>query len=127
MRPGEHFRVFPLSNWTELDVWRYIALENIPLPDLYFAHERDIVDRSGTLLAVSPHIQLQPDEQISRRVVRFRTVGDASCTGAFESRAGTVDEIIRETATLRIAERGGRADDRRSETAMEDRKRQGYF
>jgi sulfate adenylyltransferase subunit 2 len=126
-RPGEHFRIFPLSNWTELDVWQYIARERIPLPDLYFAHQRDVIDRAGTLLAATPFIQLQPGESVSRRMVRFRTVGDASCTGAFESRARTVDEIILETAASRTTERGGRADDRRSETAMEDRKRQGYF
>jgi sulfate adenylyltransferase subunit 2 len=126
-RPGEHFRVFPLSNWTELDVWQYIARERIPVPELYFAHERDVVDRDGMLLALTPYLQLQPGETVSRRSVRFRTVGDATCTGAIESRARTVEEVILETAASRVTERGGRADDRRSETAMEDRKRQGYF
>jgi sulfate adenylyltransferase subunit 2 len=126
-RAGEHFRVFPLSNWTELDVWQYIALERIPIPDLYFAHERDVVDRAGTLLAVGPHTHVQPDETVSRRTVRFRTVGDATCSGAIESQARTVEAIILETAASRITERGGRVDDKRSDAAMEDRKRQGYF
>ncbi|MCU1381886.1 MAG: sulfate adenylyltransferase [Acidobacteria bacterium] len=126
-RPGEHFRVFPLSNWTELDVWQYIAHEQIPVPDLYFAHDRAVVERAGVLLAVTPYLQLQPGETASTRTVRFRTVGDATCTGAVESRARSVADIVVETAASRLTERGGRADDRRSETAMEDRKRQGYF
>ncbi len=125
--PGEHFRVFPLSNWTELDIWKYIEAEDIPLPDLYFAHEREVLDRSGTLLANTEHIQVQPDERVSKRTVRFRTVGDATCTGAVESTASSVADIILETAAARLTERGGRADDQRSDTAMEDRKRQGYF
>ncbi len=125
--PGEHFRVFPLSNWTEMDVWQYIAAERLPLPSLYFSHRRRVFRRDGMLLAATPFVQLLPDECPEERVVRFRTVGDATCTGAIESRAATVDEIIKEIAALRITERGGRGDDRRSDTAMEDRKRQGYF
>ncbi|HYW08505.1 MAG TPA: sulfate adenylyltransferase subunit CysD [Longimicrobium sp.] len=125
--PGEHFRVFPLSNWTELDVWKYIARERIALPSLYFAHQREVVDRGGQLLARSPWLPLMEGERPERRRVRFRTVGDATCTGAMESAAADVDEVIAELATLRVAERGGRADDQRSEAALEDRKRQGYF
>ncbi len=124
---GEHFRVFPLSNWTERDVWQYIAAESIPVPSLYFAHRRDVVDRDGMLLAVTPYIRVRPDDAISTRTVRFRTVGDASCTGALESGAATVDDVLRELAGARVTERAGRADDQRSDTAMEDRKRQGYF
>jgi len=125
--PGEHFRVFPLSNWTELDIWQYLAAEEIPLPSLYFAHRRDVIDRDGVLLAHTAHLTLQAGETVSTRTVRFRTVGDATCTGALESDAGTIADIIQETAAARITERGGRADDRRSDMAMEDRKRQGYF
>jgi sulfate adenylyltransferase subunit 2 len=125
--PGEHFRVFPLSNWTELDVWQYIATEKIPLPALYFAHRREVFPRDGMLLARTPFIQLTPRDTTSERLVRFRTVGDATCTGAVESTAATVTDIIREIAAARITERGGRSDDKRSDTAMEDRKRQGYF
>jgi sulfate adenylyltransferase subunit 2 len=125
--PGEHFRVFPLSNWTELDVWQYMAIEDIPLPELYFAHEREVVPRDGMLLANTPFIQLLSGEAVSRRTVRFRTVGDATCTGAVESDATSIQQIIEEIAVARVTERGGRGDDRRSETAMEDRKRQGYF
>jgi len=124
---GEHFRVFPLSNWTELDVWRYIAAERLDLPSLYFAHEREVVRRDGMLLARTPHVALLPGERWESRRVRFRTVGDATCTGAVESNAGSVAEIIHEVAVARVTERGGRADDRRSDTAMEDRKRAGYF
>lgn len=124
---GEHFRVFPLSNWTEMDVWQYIKAESIPLPSLYFAHDRDVVLRDGVWLAVSEFIKLQPGEKVERRLVRFRTVGDATCTGAVESSAATLDDIIDEVAAARVTERGGRADDKRSESAMEDRKRQGYF
>lgn len=126
-RHGEHFRVFPLSNWTEMDVWQYIKLENIPMPSLYFSHRRQIINRSGTLLAVTDFIQVQPHETPYEADVRFRTIGDATCTGAVESKAATVDDIIEEVASARVTERGARADDRRSETAMEDRKRQGYF
>ena len=126
-KPGEHFRVFPLSNWTELDVWAYIERENLPLPSLYFAHERDVFLRNGTLLAVSPCLPQQPGETSRREQVRFRTVGDMTCTGAIRSSASTLPEIIAEVAAARQTERGTRYDDRRSETAMEDRKRQGYF
>jgi sulfate adenylyltransferase subunit 2 len=125
--PGEHFRIFPLSNWTELDVWQYIALERISLPPLYFSHEREIVDRDGLLLARTDFIQVAASDRVSTRRVRFRTVGDATCTGAIESSASTVLDVIQETAAARVTERGSRADDRRSETAMEDRKQQGYF
>jgi sulfate adenylyltransferase subunit 2 len=126
-QPGEHFRVFPLSNWTELDIWHYIAAEQLDVPSLYFSHERNVVERGGMLLAESRFITLMPGEKQGRRRVRFRTVGDMTCTGAVQSDASTVAEIIDEVATARIAERGSRADDRRSESAMEDRKRTGYF
>lgn len=125
--PGEHFRVFPLSNWTELDVWQYIAQEQIALPSLYFAHRREVFERDGVLLARTPYITLLPGEIPSERRVRFRTVGDATCTGAVESAAATVEQIIAETAAARTTERGTRGDDKRSEAAMEDRKKQGYF
>jgi sulfate adenylyltransferase subunit 2 len=125
--PGEHFRVFPLSNWTELDVWQYIARENIALPDLYFSHERDVLERDGMLLAWTDFVELEPGERITRRAVRFRTVGDATCTGAVVSCARTPHEVIAEIAAARVTERGGRIDDKRSDMAMEDRKRQGYF
>lgn len=124
---GEHFRVFPLSNWTELDVWAYLQRERLPLPTLYFAHEREVVERAGTLLAASPWLPLQPGEQVRRERVRFRTVGDMTCTGAIRSSAATLEEVVAEVAAARQTERGTRADDRRSDTAMEDRKRQGYF
>ncbi|MBI1294848.1 sulfate adenylyltransferase subunit CysD [bacterium] len=124
---GEHFRVFPISNWTELDVWQYIAAEEVPLPNLYFSHRRDIIRREGMLLAAGEVVTAQPGEMVESRIVRFRTIGDMTCTGAVESRAATLDEIIQEVASARVTERGGRADDRRSEAAMEDRKRQGYF
>jgi sulfate adenylyltransferase subunit 2 len=125
--PGEHFRVFPLSNWTELDIWHYIAQEHIALPSLYFAHERSVFERDGVLLAKSPWVPLLPGEFYSTRLVRFRTVGDATCTGAVESSAATIEHIIAETAASRTTERGTRGDDKRSEAAMEDRKKQGYF
>ena len=124
---GEHFRVFPLSNWTEMDVWQYITREKISLPALYFTHKREVVNRGGTLLANTPFISLLPGEKFEERIVRFRTVGDATCTGAVESTASTLAEIIQEVASARQTERGTRADDRRSETAMEDRKKAGYF
>jgi sulfate adenylyltransferase subunit 2 len=124
---GEHFRIFPLSNWTEMDVWQYIAIENIPIPNLYFTHKRDIVNRNGALLAKSDYITLLKGEFYEERIVRFRTVGDMTCTGAVESHANTLDEIIQEVASARQTERGTRADDKRSEAAMEDRKKQGYF
>jgi len=125
--PGEHFRVFPLSNWTEMDVWQYIAKERIRVPTIYFSHEREVFDREGVLLAKTPFVTMQPHERVTTRTVRFRTVGDATCTGAVESQASTIDEIIAEIAAARTTERGTRSDDRRSEAAMEDRKRVGYF
>lgn len=124
---GEHFRVFPLSNWTEMDVWQYISMEGLEIPSIYFAHEREVVNRGGVLLAKCEFISLLEGEEFNKRVVRFRTVGDASCTGAVESPAATLEEIIQEVASARVTERGGRADDKRSEAAMEDRKKQGYF
>ncbi len=124
---GEHFRVFPISNWTELDVWQYILHENIPLPKLYFSHEREVIERNGTLLAVSPYLQMRGDEVIMKKIVRYRTCGDMPITGAVESTASTIEEIIMEVASSRNTERGTRADDKRSETSMEDRKKQGYF
>jgi sulfate adenylyltransferase subunit 2 len=123
----ENFRVFPLSNWTEMDVWQYIAMEKIEMPSLYFSHEREIVDRRGVLLANSPYNTLLPGEQYEKKTVRFRTVGDATCTGAVLSPATTLEEIIAEVSAARITERGARADDKRSENAMEDRKKAGYF
>lgn len=126
-QPGEHFRIFPLSNWTEMDVWQYIAAESIAIPPIYFSHDREVVDRGGTLLAKCDYIFLQAAEQYETRRVRFRTVGDMTCTGAVESPAATLEEIIQEIAGARLTERGGRADDRRSETSMEDRKKHGYF
>jgi sulfate adenylyltransferase subunit 2 len=125
--PGEHFRVFPLSNFTEMDIWMYIKRENIELPSLYFAHEREVIERNGTLLAVTPFITLLDTDKPERKTVRFRTIGDATCTGAVESTAATLDEVIAEVAAARQTERGTRADDKRSETAMEDRKKEGYF
>ena len=124
---GEHFRVFPISNWTEMDVWQYIAQEGLELPSIYFSHQRRVVDRGGVLLAENPFITLVNGEEYETRTIRFRTVGDATCTGAVESDADTLEKIIQEVASARVTERGGRADDRRSEAAMEDRKRQGYF
>lgn len=124
---GEHFRVFPLSNWTEMDVWQYIKSERIDLPNLYFSHRRKVVARGGTLLAVSAIVQPQKGEAEEEKVVRFRTIGDMTCTGAVESDAKTVDDVIAEVAAARQTERGTRADDKRSETAMEDRKKEGYF
>ncbi len=125
--PGEHFRVFPLSNWTEMDVWQYVLLESIPIPDLYFAHEREVVRRNGVLLARTDFIEVTKEDRVSIETVRFRTIGDATCTGASESGARSVEAIILETAAARVTERGGRSDDKRSEAAMEDRKREGYF
>lgn len=127
-RPGEHVRVFPLSNWTELDIWRYIAAENIELPPLYYAHERDVILRDGMLLAVGEYVTPRDGEDIERRTVRYRTVGDMSCTGAVESPAANAEDVLAEVATSTLTERGAtRADDRMSEAAMEDRKREGYF
>jgi sulfate adenylyltransferase subunit 2 len=127
-RPGEHVRVFPLSNWTELDVWRYIARESIDLPELYYAHQREVFERDGMLLAVGPVSQPRANETVVTTQVRYRTVGDMSCTGAVESDALTVEEVVIEVAATRLTERGAtRADDRISEAAMEDRKKEGYF
>ena len=126
--PGEHVRVFPLSNWTELDVWRYIAHEGLELPSIYFAHEREVFERDGMLYAVSEHVELAAGEEAFTTRVRYRTVGDVTITGAVRSDAEDVDAVIRELAATRITERGAtRADDRTSEAAMEDRKREGYF
>jgi sulfate adenylyltransferase subunit 2 len=124
---GENFRVFPLSNWTEMDVWQYIKSEEIPLPSLYFAHERPVFRRGKSLLAVSEFIALQEKEEPIKLRVRFRTIGDVTCTGAVESDADTLDAIIQEVASARETEGGTRSDDNRSETAMEDRKKDGYF
>jgi sulfate adenylyltransferase subunit 2 len=127
-RPGEHVRVFPLSNWTELDVWRYIAREGIELPSIYYAHEREVYARDGMWLTHGPWGGPRDGETVARRTVRYRTVGDGSCTGAVESTASTLDEVIAEVSASRLTERGAtRADDRLSEAAMEDRKREGYF
>lgn len=124
---GEHFRVFPLSNWTEMDVWQYIAQEQLEIPTIYFTHKRTIVNRGGVLLAQSDYITLLNGEQYEEKQIRFRTVGDMTCTGAVESSASTLTEIIEEVASARVTERGARTDDKRSEAAMEDRKKQGYF
>ncbi|WP_240660255.1 sulfate adenylyltransferase subunit CysD [Streptomyces sp. WAC 01529] len=126
--PGEHFRVFPLSNWTELDVWQYIEHENIELPEIYFAHWREVFQRDGMWLAPGDWGGPRDDESVGERRVRYRTVGDMSCTGAVDSSASTVAEVITEISASRVTERGAsRADDRMSEAAMEDRKREGYF
>lgn len=128
IRPGEHIRAFPISNWTELDVWRYIAREALEVPSIYFAHRRTVVERDGMLLAVTAHLAPLPGEEPFEATVRYRTVGDATCTGAVASAAATVEEVIAEVAATRISERGAtRADDRFSEAAMEDRKKEGYF
>jgi len=125
---GEHIRVFPLSNWTELDVWEYISRENLEIPSIYYAHSRSVFEREGILLADSPYITRGEDEPLYDAKVRYRTVGDMTCTGAVESTAATIAEVIAEIAATRITERGQtRADDRTSEAAMEDRKREGYF
>ena len=124
---GEHFRVFPISNWTELDVWQYLAQEEVPLPSLYFAHERTVLERDGILLADCDFIPKKPEEMPFTELVRCRTIGDMTCTGVWRSSAATIADVIEEVATTRLTERGGRADDKRSETSMEDRKKQGYF
>ena len=124
---GEHFRVFPISNWTELDVWQYLAVEKVPLPSLYFAHKRKVFERDGILMADSEYIPKRPTEIVEERIVRCRTIGDVTCTGVWESSAITIEDIIEEVATSRKTERGGRTDDKRSDTAMEDRKKDGYF
>jgi sulfate adenylyltransferase subunit 2 len=128
LRRGEHIRVFPLSNWTELDVWSYIKREEVEIPAIYFAHPRKVFERDGMLLADSPYANRGEDEPVFEETVRYRTVGDMSCTGAVESTAYTLDEVIAEIAATRITERGQtRADDKTSEAAMEDRKKEGYF
>jgi sulfate adenylyltransferase subunit 2 len=128
IRPGENVRVFPISNWTEMDVWQYIAKEDMELPSIYFAHRRTVFERDGMLLSTGPYVQLMEPEQPREMEVRYRTVGDMTCTGAVVSSAQTLDEVIAEVAAARISERGAtRADDRSSEAAMEDRKREGYF
>ncbi len=126
-RPGEHFRIFPLSNWTELDIWQYIAMKKIEMPSLYFSHERDCIRRDNLILACSEFLNYNGEVQPERLRVRFRTIGDMTCTGAILSPAENVHDIIREVASSRITERGSRMDDKRSETAMEDRKKEGYF
>jgi sulfate adenylyltransferase subunit 2 len=127
-RKGEHIRVFPLSNWTESDIWSYIGAEGIELPSIYFAHRRRVFRRDGMLLSVDQHLRPGPGEEVFEATVRFRTVGDVTCTGCVASTAATVDEVITETALTRLTERGAtRADDRISEAGMEDRKREGYF
>jgi len=127
LNPGEHMRVFPLSNWTELDIWQYILHEQLEIPPIYFTHRREVVRRDGQWLPVSPLLQPRSQEEVRTLEVRVRTIGDISCTGCIESAARNVADIIIEIATARVTERGGRADDKRSETAMEDRKREGYF
>jgi sulfate adenylyltransferase subunit 2 len=127
-RKGEHIRVFPLSNWTELDIWQYVADDEVELPEIYYAHRREVFERDGMLLAVTPFVTVMDGEEVVERTVRFRTVGDASCTGAVESNATDVEAVIAEVAASTVTERGAtRADDRISEAGMEDRKREGYF
>jgi sulfate adenylyltransferase subunit 2 len=127
VKPGEHMRVFPISNWTEMDIWQYIQREGIEIPSIYFSHKREVLKRNGTLLATGEFVKPRDGEEVSEQIVRFRTVGDATCTGAVLSEASTLDDIIAEVAAARVTERGGRADDQFSETAMEDRKKEGYF
>jgi sulfate adenylyltransferase subunit 2 len=126
---GEHFRIFPLSNWTEQDIWQYILQEHIEIPSIYFSHNRECIVRDGVIYAYSDHLRLDDTEKnkVKTMTVRFRTVGDMTCTGGIESNAHTVEDIVSEVATFRISERGSRADDRRSENALEDRKKEGYF
>jgi len=126
-RMGEHFRIFPISNWTEMDVWQYILKENIDLPSIYFTHEREVFYRDGVWLAYAPFMRLKENEKVEVRQIRCRTVGDITCTGLTLSAANSVEEIIQEIAATRITERGGRYDDKRSDAAMEDRKKEGYF
>ncbi len=126
-RMGEHFRVFPLSNWTEMDVWQYIYMENVAIPDLYFTHKREVFNRDGVWLACAPFMKMKPREKAELLDVRCRTIGDITCTGLTLSKADNLEDIIREVAATRITERGGRYDDKRSESAMEDRKKEGYF
>jgi sulfate adenylyltransferase subunit 2 len=126
---GEHFRVFPLSNWTELDVWQYILTENLKIPKIYFSHVRECIERDGVIYAYSPYINWDPEEKkrVKSMTVRFRTVGDMTCTGAIQSNAKTIADIVAEVVAFRWSERGSRVDDRRSENSMEDRKKEGYF
>lgn len=126
-RMGEHFRVFPLSNWTEMDVWQYIFMENVEIPNLYFTHKREVFNRDGVWLAYAPFMKLKPAEKVEVIDVRCRTIGDITCTGLTLSKANTLEDIILEVAATRVTERGGRYDDKRSESAMEDRKKEGYF
>jgi sulfate adenylyltransferase subunit 2 len=127
-RPGEHIRVFPLSNWTELDIWQYIAEESIEIPSIYYAHEREVFRRDGMLMAVTQHLQPGEGDEVFTATVRYRTVGDATITGAVASTAATVDDVVAEVAATRLTERGAtRGDDRVTEAAMEDRKKEGYF
>ena len=124
---GEHFRAFPISNWTEMDVWNYINRENIAIPSLYLAHQRDVVWRNDSWIPMSEHLKLEPGEIVHNKKIRFRTLGDITITGGIESDADTLEKIVAEVAGMKQTERGNRSDDKRSETAMEDRKRQGYF
>jgi len=124
---GEHFRIFPLSNWTEMDVWQYILMDNIDIPNLYYTHEREVFNRDGVWLAKAPSMELKKNEKYETKKVRCRTIGDISCTGLTLSTANSLKDIIKEIAATRITERGGRSDDKRSEAAMEDRKKEGYF
>jgi len=126
-KQGEHFRVFPLSNWTELDIWMYIAAENIEIPNLYYTHKRDVFYRDDVWLYAAPYMQRKETEVVETKDVRCRTIGDVSCTGLILSKANNINDIIAEVAASRITERGGRADDKRSEASMEDRKKEGYF
>tara|TARA_B100000780_G_scaffold245865_1_gene190108 strand:- start:1681 stop:2586 length:906 start_codon:yes stop_codon:yes gene_type:complete len=124
---GEHFRAFPISNWTEMDIWQYILQEKIKIPSLYFSHQRDCFTRNGVVMAKTSFTETKPEEKITNMQVRFRTIGDVTCTGATISDADSLEKIIDEVTSSRITERGGRADDKRSEAAMEDRKKEGYF
>jgi len=126
-RMGEHFRIFPLSNWTEMDVWQYIYMENVDIPNLYYTHRREVFNRDGVWLAYAPFMKLKPTEKVEVIDVRCRTIGDITCTGLTLSKANTLEDIIMEVSATRITERGGRYDDKRSESAMEDRKKEGYF
>jgi sulfate adenylyltransferase subunit 2 len=127
IQKGEHIRVFPISNWTEMDVWQYILLEKLDIPSIYFSHRRNCFYRDGMLVPLSDFLPNEQDEAVDEMTVRFRTVGDMTCTGAVLSEASSLEEIIHEVASARVTERGGRADDKRSEAAMEDRKKEGYF
>jgi sulfate adenylyltransferase subunit 2 len=126
-RMGEHFRVFPISNWTEMDVWQYIYMDQVEIPSLYFTHQREVFNRDGVLLAFAPFMKMKPTERVEKLDVRCRTIGDITCTGLTLSRANSLEDIIIEVAASRTTERGGRYDDKRSESAMEDRKKEGYF